>query len=381
MQLIYNEDQQILKESAQEFFTSKLPITNLRQLRDTKNEVGYDLECWKNMVELGWSAVTIPEQYGGLEFGFKGLGVIFEQSGKTLAASPLLSNCALGTTAVLASTNESLRERILPEVASGEKTLALALEEQVFHAPYQVATTIKADGDDYIISGHKQFVLDGHIADDLVVVCRSSGKAGEKAGITLALVSATADGVKRERKIMADSRNAASIEFDQVRITTADLLGTVGEGADILEFALDVGRICLAAEMHGSLAEAFDRTLAYLKTREQFDVPIGSFQALKHRAARMFCAVEMSKSVVMAGLDVLDSDPTPVERAKHASLAKGKVSEVAKLISDEMIQMHGGIGMTDESEVGFFLKRARVAALTLGDQRFHRDRWGELHEF
>ena len=246
-------------------------------------------------------------------------------------------------------------------------------------SPFDISSTAVKERHTYRLTGQKIFVLDGHVADELIVVARTSANRTDREGITLFLVNATTPGITRHRNIMVDSRNACRINFDEVVVAESRMLGAVDQGADLLEYVLDVGRICLAAEMLGGLQEAFERTIAYLKTRVQFDVLIGSFQGLQHRAARMFCEVELAKSVVIAALTALDEDADRTTIAEQASMAKAKVSEVFKLVSNEAIQMHGGIGMTDEEEIGFFLKRARVAEQALGGISYHLNRWGELN--
>jgi alkylation response protein AidB-like acyl-CoA dehydrogenase len=378
MPLNYSEEQGLLRDSAGDFFATNLPVANLRELRDQKNATGYSIEAWQAMIALGWGGITIPEEFGGLGFGYKGLGVIMEQAGRTLAASPLLTTCALGVTAIVEGGSQEHKQELLPRITEGSTTLALAVDENSVHAPYAITCKALKDGNTYRLSGQKIFVLDGHVANELIVVARTSGETTSREGITLFLVNAKSSGITYHRSVMVDSRNACRINFDQVSVAETQVLGSVDQGAELLDYILDVGRICLAAEMLGSLQESFERTVEYLKTREQFDVKIGSFQGLQHRAARMFCEVELAKSVVIAALTALDEGADCSVIAEQASLAKAKVSEVFKLISNETIQMHGGIGMTDELEVGFFLKRARVAEQTFGGIGFHMNRWGEL---
>ena len=234
---------------------------------------------------------------------------------------------------------------------------------------------------DSSLSGKKTFVLDGHIADKLIVVARTSGEQRARAGLTLFMVDRDAPGVSVTRTIMADSRNAANVSLDNVAVSADAVIGAVDGGADILDPALDIARIGLAAEMLGGTLECFERTVAYLKERKQFGVAIGSFQALKHRAANMFCEIELSKSCVLEALTALDEGRDATEVAKLASLAKAKVGETYGLVSREGIQMHGGIGMTDEFEIGFFIKRAAVAEQTFGDVNYHRNRYGELEGY
>jgi len=381
MPMILNEEQNMLKDTAKEFCSSNAPISQLRKLRDSNSKEGFDRATWSSMVELGWAGIPFPEEYGGLAFGYKGLGVVTEETGRTLAASPLFATVWVGGTAINIGGSDAQKSDLLPRVASGELLLALAVEEGHRHAPYSINTKATEAGSGYTLKGKKTFVLDGHVADKLIVVARTSGKRRDRDGLTLFLVDREAPGVKVTRTIMADSRNAANIQLKDVSVGRQDVIGQVGKGADVLDRTLDVARIGLSAEMLGSLQECFERTVQYLKDRQQFGVPIGSFQALKHRAADMFCEVELSKSVVLEALTALDENRSAEEIAKLASLAKAKVGETFTRVSREGIQMHGGIGMTDEFDIGFFIKRSAVAEQTFGDVNFHRNRYGELEGY
>lgn len=381
MPMILNEEQNMLKDSAKDFCTNNAPIGQLRELRDNDNADGYDRATWNSMVELGWAAIPWAEEHGGLAFGYKGLGVVTEETGRTLAASPLFGSVWLGGTLISQGGSDAQKAELLPLVATGELLLALALEEGHRHAPYNIATTAQAAGDGYTLNGKKTFVLDGHVANKLVVAARTSGEQADRDGITLFLVDRDADGVNVVRTKMADSRNAANIEFSGVSVAADAVIGSVGGGADVLDPSLDIARIGLSAEMLGSLQECFERTIDYLKERKQFGVAIGSFQALKHRAANMFCEIELSKSCVLEALTALDEGREASDVAKLASLTKAKVGETFNLVSREGIQMHGGIGMTDEFDIGFFIKRAAVTEQTFGDVNFHRNRYGELEGY
>ncbi|MFT7243671.1 MAG: alkylation response protein AidB-like acyl-CoA dehydrogenase [Candidatus Azotimanducaceae bacterium] len=376
MPLVLNEEQNMLKDAAKDFCTNSAPITQLRKLRDDKDDMGFDNATWQQMVELGWAGITVPEDFGGLGFGFMGLGVVMQECGRTLTASPLLATAVLGTSAILHGGTEEQKTELLGQVAGGELLLALALEETPHHSPYGAAAKAEKSGAGYKVTGKKTFVLDGHVANKIVVVARTSGNSGDRDGLTLVLVDANASGVNVTRTFMADSRNAANIEFDGAE---GVLLGEEGKGADVLDKTLDAGRILLAAEMLGSIEECFERTVEYLKVREQFGVPIGSFQGLKHRAAQMFCEVELSKSVVLEALSALDEDSEQLPEL--ASLAKARLNDTYHLVSSEGVQMHGGIGMTDEYEIGFFLKRSRVSEQTFGNSAFHRDRYGAVQGY
>ncbi|MFT5578616.1 MAG: alkylation response protein AidB-like acyl-CoA dehydrogenase [Paraglaciecola psychrophila] len=375
MPLVLNEEQNMLKDSAKDFCANNAPISQLRQLRDERSETGFDTDTWKQMADLGWAGITIPEEFGGLGFGYLGLGVVLEECGRTLTASPLLAT-VVGASAIEKAGSDQQKNDLLPQVAAGELLLALALEESAHHQPYGSSTSAEVNGDSVILNGNKQFVIDGNSADKLIVVARSSGNPGDRDGLTLVLIDRDSAGVSVTRTIMADSRNAANISFDGAQGT---LIGTVGGAADALDAVLDTGRILLSAEMVGGVQECFDRTVEYLKVREQFGVPIGSFQGLKHRAAQMFCEVEMSKSVVLEALSALDSDSE--DTAELSSLSKTRLNDTYNLITAEGVQMHGGIGMTDEYEIGFFMKRSRVCEQAFGNSSFHRDRYGAIQGY
>ena len=381
MAMILNEEQTMLKDSAKDFCTTNAPIGQLRKLRDDANPDGFERGTWASMVELGWAAIPWDEEHGGLAFGYKGLGVVTEESGRTLTASPLYASVWVGGTLINVAGSDAQKAEMLPQLAAGEMLLALALEESHKHDPYGISTTATASGDGFILDGRKTFVLDGHVADKLIVVARTSAEVGSRQGLSLFMVDREAQGVAVTRTLMADSRNAANIALSNVQVGNDALLGALDGAADALDQALDIARIGLTAEMLGGIQECFERTVAYLKERKQFGVAIGSFQALKHRAADMFCEIELSKSCILEALTALDEDRDREEVAKLASLAKAKVGETYNLVSREGIQMHGGIGMTDEFDIGFFIKRAAVAEQTFGDVNFHRNRYGELEGY
>ena len=375
MPLVITEEQSMLKTSAKEFLKEKAPVSNLRALRDERSAHGYDPKVWAAMAEMGWASLIIPEAYGGLDFGYTGLGQILEETGRTLTASPLVSTALIGATLLNQGANVVQKEALLPAVAEGKLLLTLATEETQAHKPAVVNAKYRTTSTGFSITGTKLCVLDGHVADKLIVSARKNSKSG----ISLFLVDAKAKGVTIDRTIMMDSRNAANITLKSVKVKEADLIGTEGEGLAILEKTMDIARIGLAAEMLGTMQEAFERTIAYLKERQQFGVPIGVFQGLQHRAAHMYCEIENCKSVVIAALQAVDADSPKVPML--ASLAKAKLGEVLQLVTNEAIQMFGGIGMTDDEEIGFFLKRARVVQQTLGDYNYHLDRYAKMNGY
>lgn len=376
MALVLNEEQRLLQDTAREFLVSNAPVEALRKLRDARDATGHDQALWQQMVEMGWASIILPEEYGGLDFGFLGLGVLIEETGRTLTASPLFCSSVLGASALLLGGSEAQKASLLPEIAGGTLTLALALEESHHHNPTSIGTEAKRAGDDYVINGSKCFVLDGHSADTLIVVTRTSGDSTSAQGITLLLVPREAEGVSVQRTIMADSRNCANIRFENVTVSADSILGAEDAGWQTLEPVLDRGRAAIAAEMMGCALEAFDRTVVFLKEREQFGALIGSFQALQHRAAHMQSEIELARSVLLQTLSSVDeaTEQLPL----MASLAKARLNDLVKLVTNEAVQMHGGIGVTDELEIGFFLKRARVAMQVFGDTGFHEDRYATL---
>ncbi|AQV98313.1 acyl-CoA dehydrogenase [Cupriavidus necator] len=379
MTMLLNEEQRLLRDSAQGLLAARAPVAALRRLRDTRDPLGYDPALWGEVAAMGWTAAVVPEAWGGLDFGYKGLGAVFEQAGRTLAALPLLSSVVLGAGLLLEAGSDAQRAAWLPGIVAGEQLLALALEEAPRHDPSGIATQAVPSGDGWELSGEKWFVLDGHIADCLIVVARSAGEPGDAEGIGLFLVDPRAPGVSVERTWMVDARNAARVRLERVRVGPEAVLGTPGAGHAALETVLDRARICLAAETLGVVREAFERTVAYLKQRVQFEVPIGSFQALQHRAARLYTAIELAHSCVAAALDAIDTGAADLPLL--ASLAKASTADLSEKALNEAIQMHGGIGVTDELDIGLFLKRGRVLQQCLGDGVYHRARYAGLKGF
>lgn len=379
MSLVLTEEQELIQQGAAEFLKEHAPVTHLRALRDSKDPVGFSKALWKQMAELGWVGIPFAEEFGGAGLGLAELGVVLEACGRTLAPYPFLSTTVLGGGAVAIGGSPAQREKILQGVCKGETLLALACQETARFDPYAVETKAEQNGAGYRLSGRKIFVLDGHVADHLIVVARTSGKAGDRDGLTLFLVDPASEGCTVERTSMVDSRNAANVTLADIAVPAEAVLGKPDRGADILDTVFDRATAVLSAELVGLINEVFERTIAYLKTREQFGVKIGSFQALKHRAAEMFCEVELSKSIALDALRALDEDRPHASRV--VSAAKARCSDTAGLVTREGLQMHGGIGMTDEEEIGLFLKRAKVAELTLGDSAYHRDRFARLTGF
>ena len=376
MAFVLSEEQTMLRDMAKQFFSEQVPVTNLRQLRDDGSEDGFDRDVWKQIVELGFAGILIPEEMGGTGFGPMGVGIVMQEAGRTLAASPLYSTAVLGAGMILATGSENQKKELLPQIAAGELLMALAIDETNHHNPANIAMAATRDGEDFVLSGEKKFVIDGHIAEKLIVATRTSGESGDPKGISAFLIDANTPGLSITRTHMVDTRNAANISFDGVKVQSDTLLGSADGAYPELENVLDMGRVCLSAEMLGGIETVFETTLTYLKERKQFDAIIGTFQALQHRAAEMFCEVEICQSVVLDALSALEERRNDIPRA--ASLAKARLSDASRLITNEGVQMHGGIGMTDAVDVGLFLKRARVQAQMLGDANYHRSRYADL---
>lgn len=376
---VLTEEQSMLRDAAKTWTQEKSPVSAFRKMRDSGAPLGYDPAVFAEMAEMGWTGVIIPEQYGGSDFGYLSLGLVLEELGRTLTASPLLATALAAASALILGGADAQKEAWLPKFASGEAVGTLAIEEGPHHAPEKVALEAKKSGSGYTLSGKKTFVLEGMAANVFIVSARTSGKPGDKDGITLFLVPADAKGVNRHALKLADSRGAANVSFENVEVGADAVLGTADKGGELLEKVLDRARAGLAAEMLGSALQAFETTLDYLKTRVQFGQVIGSFQALQHRAAKMFTDLELARSCVEAALAAIDNDSPDVPEL--VSLAKAKVGDTLHLVSNEMVQMHGGIGMTDAHDAGFYLKRARAAEATFGGQAYHRDRYARINGY
>jgi alkylation response protein AidB-like acyl-CoA dehydrogenase len=363
---VLTEEQSMLRDAAKSWVQEKSPVTAFRKMRDSGAELGYDVAAWNEMAEMGWAGVIIPEEYGGSNFGYLSLGLVLEELGRTLTASPLIASGLGAASALILGGSDAQKSEWLPKIADGSVVAALAVDEGPHHKPEQVATTVSGGK----LNGKKVFVLEGMAANVFVV----SAKSGD--AIELYLVPADAPGVSRTRLSLADSRGAANVTFENVDVASGQILTG---GYKLLEQVLDRARAGLAAEMLGAALQAFEVTLDYLKTRVQFGQVIGSFQALQHRAAKMFTELELSRSAVEAALTAIDNDAP--DTAELVSLAKAKMGDTFHLVSNEMVQMHGGIGMTDAHDAGFYLKRARAAEAAFGNQAYHRDRYARIQGY
>ncbi|MGI9346326.1 MAG: acyl-CoA dehydrogenase family protein [Gammaproteobacteria bacterium] len=375
MRLVASEEESYLRDTARNFFDEKMPISHLREIRDTKNLLGYKPEYWQQMAELGWAGIIVPDNLGGAGFDLAALGVIAEEAGRNLSPSPLISTAAIGASMLTAAA----RADDLQKLCQGKLLTALALDEQGWHDPTQINCRAKPTAQGFTLTGTKRFVADGIGAHLYLIVARTAEISKDLTeGLSIFAVPADTDGLEVMQLSAADSRNTADLKLD-ITLTTDHLLGELNKGYDLLQPALDIGRSCLAAEMLGGCQYIFEQTLEYLRQRKQFGSAIGSFQALQHRAANLYCQIEIARSSVIAAL--ASHRDKPDDFARLASLAKAQAGLAFHQTSKEAIQMHGGIGVTDELDLGFYLKRARIAEQMLGDYLWHNRRYATLSGF
>ena len=375
MSLLLSDEQQMLRDAARKYFAEKSPVSRMRQLRDERDPLGYSPQVWRDMAELGWLGILLAEDHGGSAMGLRELGIVMMEAGRVLAPEPMLSTLMLGGNAVRLSECTWAQSDILPAVASGERIVAMAFEEAGRFDPYHVTTQAALSDGGYSLIGEKTYVIDGRVADHFVVLVRMNGDAGDRNGLGLFLVDADAHGIAVQRTTMMDGRNAARISFSRVNVAADRRLGD----ADLLDRVIDQATMGLVAEMVGMADEVFERTISYLKEREQFGVKIGTFQALRHRAAEMFAELEFARTLLLDGLLAIDEDRADI--ALSVSAAKAQANKTARLIGAEGVQMHGGMGMTDELDIGLFFKRMKAAEFTLGDDSYHYRRFATLRGY
>lgn len=377
MNFALSEEQQMLQASAKDFVSRESSLKRIRELRE--DEIGFSRKTWEKMAELGWQGIMFPEEVGGLGEGMVEMIVVMEELGRGLMPEPMLSTVLLGGNAVLLGGTGEQKESILPDVVEGKSFLTLGyMEKQGRYNPFDVATTAKKDGGGWVLSGEKMFVPDAGVADKIVVSARSAGDRTNREGIELFVIDPKSAGVTLTAIPTMDWRKQFILKLDNVKLDEAQRL-SASDGADALETTLDRATVGLSADMMGAMNEAFTMTLEYMKTRVQFDQPIGSFQALKHRKADEYVQTELSRSAVYYAAMTVDENMADSQRA--ISTAKARCNDAFTLIGNESIQMHGGIGMTDEHDIGFFFKRSRSTRVTLGDSEYHRDRYARLKEY
>ena len=379
MALVLNEEQSMLRDSARGLISDKAPVSHLRQLRDSKDATGFSRDLWRSFAEMGFSGLLVPEDFGGSGLGCVEAGVVMEEIGRTLMPSPFLATAVLAASALSRGGSAAQKAEHLPRIADGSLLAALAVDEGAKHRPLQTKLQAVRSGNGFKLSGDKAFVVDGHTADLLIVAARTAGAPGDRDGLTLFLVDPKARGIATERTAMVDSHNAARIVFDNVEVNADGVLGEVDQGGALLEGVLNIGRGAVASEMVGVSEEVFGRTVSYLKERKQFGKLIGEFQALQHRAAQLYIEIEITRAAVLKALQTLDGN---FENAGAAvAVAKARAGSTATIAVQEGVQMHGGMGMTDQFDIGFFMKRARVCQELFGDSNFHADQLAKMKSY
>src|SRR5712672_4298879 len=379
MALVLNEEQSMLRDSSRGLISDKAPVAHLRQLRDGKDATGFSRELWRAFAEIGFSGLLIPEDFGGSGLGCLEAGVVMEEIGRTLMPSPFLGTAVLAASVLSRGGSAGQKSEHLPKIADGSLLAALAIDEGAKHRPLQTKMVAVRSGNGFRLSGAKAFVVDGHTADLLIVAARTAGAAGEHDGLTLFLVDPKSKGIETERTAMVDSHNAARIEFSNVEVNADGVLGEVDQGGPLLEGVLNIGRGAVASEMVGLSEEVLSRTAGYLKERKQFGKLIGEFQALQHRAAQLYIEIEITRAAVLKALQTLDGNFDNAGAA--VAVAKARAGSTATLAVQEGVQMHGGMGMTDQFDIGFFMKRARVCQELFGDSNFHADQLARMRSY
>ena len=379
MALVLTEEQSMLRESARGLISDKAPVSHLRHLRDSKDATGFSRELWKSFAEMGFSGLLIAEEFGGSGLGCVEAGLVMEEIGRTLMPSPFLSTAVVAASALSRGGSAAQKSEYLPKISAGDLLASLAVDEGAKHRPLQIELKAARSGNGFKLSGSKALVVDGHVADLLIVAARSAGASGEAGGVTLLLVDPKAKGVATERTLMVDSHNAARIEFDNVEVDADHVLGEVDQGFALLEGVLNIGRGAVASEMVGLAEEVFSRTVNYLKERKQFGKAIGEFQALQHRAAQLYIDIEITRAAVLKAQQALDGN---FDKATSAvAVAKARAGTTATRAVQEGVQMHGGMGMTDQFDIGFFMKRARVCEELFGDANYHADQLARMRSY
>lgn len=368
MPLFLNEDQTMLADTTREFLGEAAPVAHLRRLRDADDPTGFDRGLWAKFAEMGFTGMMVPENVGGLGLGHVEAGIVLEEIGRNLSPSPFLTT---SVAAVAALSGTSAGERWLPRIAAGETVAALAIDERAKHGD-AVAMRAERSGNGFRLSGTKQFVAHGHVADLIVVAARTAGSAEDAEGLTLFALAADTPGLTANARRLTDSSIAARLTFDNVEVDGDAVVGSVDDGRAVLNRLLRAARSGAAAESLGVGEGAATRTLDYLRQRKQFGQTIGSFQALQHRAAHLYAELEVARAAVLKAQQLLDEGATDADTA--VAVAKAMAGMASTLAVQEAVQMHGGIGMTDDADIGFFMKRARVLTEMFGDIGYHSDR-------
>lgn len=376
MPLYHTEDQAMLAESVTGFMADEGGIKKqLRHWRDTHCKDGFGHGLWKQFADMGLTGMLAGEADGGLAMGHVEAGIVLAEIGRNLTPSPFLTTSVMGVTALKEASDE-LRGRWLPGIIAGETVLAVAIDEGAKHKPEKIACRAERAGNGFRLTGAKDFVIHGTSADAIIVAARTSGSDSDADGVTLFAVPKDAAGIGHNAVRLVDSSIASHVRFDGVELDGSSVIGEVDGGRAILNKVLSAGRIGAAAEQTGVAGGAFAMTTGYLKTRKQFGKLIGEFQALQHRAAHLYSELEIAEAVVIKAQQLLDGGS---ERAElMVSVAKAKAARACNLAVREGVQMHGGVGMTDEYDIGLYMKRERALTEFMGDANYHAERVAQL---
>jgi alkylation response protein AidB-like acyl-CoA dehydrogenase len=371
MDFTFNEEQQELRAMARTFLEEHSGSAGVRAAM--QSEPGFESQVWKQICELGWPAVIIPESVDGLGLSYVELVALLEVMGESLLCAPFFSSVCLGANALLVAGTEEQQRAYLPQIAEGQLLATLAVSEANGHWGGQdIATTAQRDGTDYRINGTKRFVLDGHCADLVIVAAREVGSAGDS-GISLFAVPADTPGFEQHSLSTIDqTRRLSAFELDDVRVPEAALMGEPGQAGPALSKILDLAAVALSAEQVGGAQRTLDLSVQYANERVQFGRPIGTFQAIKHTCADMMVAIESARSASYYAACVASegSDELPVV----ASLAQVVASDAYFQCAADAIQIHGGVGFTWEYDLHLYFKRAKSSETFLGDPSYHRER-------
>ncbi|MGB7369828.1 acyl-CoA dehydrogenase family protein [Erythrobacter sp.] len=372
MALYHDDDQAMLADTATQFMAEQGSIPKqLRHWRDRDCPDGFGHDLWKQMAEMGFTGMIVDEADGGLGMGHVEAGIVLEEIGRNLTPSPFLASSVLAASA-LKHGSDDVKGRYLPGLVSGDSVFAVAIDETAKHRPERIATRAEKSGNGFKLTGSKSFVVHGASADMIVVAARTSGSDADADGITLFAVPKDAANMSHDAVRLVDSSVATHTKFDGVELDGDAVIGEVDGGREILDAMLRAGRVGAASEGVGVASGAMDMTVDYLKQRKQFGKLIGEFQALQHRASHLYSEVEIARAVTIKAQQLLDADSDQAELM--SSVAKAKVAKAAGLAVKEGVQMHGGIGMTDEYDIGLYMKRDRALQEFLGDQYYHADR-------
>ena len=377
MPLYHTEDQAMLRDTARPFIAEAAPVAHLRRLRDANDATGFSRDLWRQFAEMGFTGLAVPEAHGGLGLGHVEAGIVLEEIGRNLTPSPFLTTSVVAVEALKASAR--LSEEWLPRIASGDAVVALAIDEGQKHHPHSTAMRAVRSGNGFQLNGTKTFVLHGHVADMLIVAARTAGAAGEDEGLTLFAVPQGAAGLTADPRRLVDASLASRVTFEGVEVDADAVIGEVDGGWPVLKRLLDAGRTGAAAEMLGVGGAAMDMTVDYLKQRKQFGRLIGEFQALQHRAAHLYGELEVARACVLKAQQLLDADDVRAEMM--VAVAKSKAGRATLLSVQEGVQMHGGIGMTDEYDIGLYMKRDRALEEFFGDARYHAERVARMNGY